>query len=232
MRMRTGMTSSARIRAVILDMDGLILDTEPISQAGWVRTFRERGIEFEDYQFQALIGLNVPNVRRKMLAWYGPDFPFEEIYARKLECVDEIVAAQGIPRKPGLTKFLAAVDSLGLAKAVATSTAHERAIYKLGIAGLCATFPIIAGGDEVAHGKPAPDLFLLAARRLGVPPVECLAFEDSDPGVLAARAAGMRVIVIPDRRPPSAQAAKAAWRVIPSLQQAAGNLPEWVKGNI
>jgi HAD superfamily hydrolase (TIGR01509 family) len=226
------MTASALIRAVILDMDGLILDTEPMSQAGWGRTFRERGIPFEDYQFHALVGLNVDNARRKMLAWYGPDFPFDEIYARKLECVDEIIAAQGIPLKPGLQEFLAAVEALNLCKAVATSTARERAIYKLGIAGLPDAFPVIAGGDEVAHGKPAPDLFRLAARRLRVPPAECLAFEDSDPGVLAARAAGMRVVIIPDQKRPSAEAAKAAWRVIPSLKKAAENLPEWVLGEL
>jgi beta-phosphoglucomutase-like phosphatase (HAD superfamily) len=84
----------------------------------------------------------------------------------------------------------------------------------------------------VAHGKPAPDLFLLAAKRLGIPPAECLAFEDSDPGVLAARAAGMRVVIIPDQKRPSPEAAKAAWRVLPSLNHAAKNLAEWVEGEI
>jgi HAD superfamily hydrolase (TIGR01509 family) len=224
--------TAAPIRAVVLDMDGLILDTEPMSQAGWVRTFRERGLDFEPYKFHELIGLNLANARRKIVAWYGPDFPFDEIYARKLECVNEIIAAQGIPQKPGLTEFLAAVDSLGLRKAIATSTARERAVYKLRIAGLPDMFPIVAGGDEVAHGKPAPDLFLLAAERLGISPAECLAFDDSDPGVLSARAAGMRVVIIPDQKRPSAEAAAAAWRIIPGLMDAAQNLPEWVKGEV
>ncbi len=224
--------STSTIRAVILDMDGLILDTEPMSQTGWVRTFRERGIPFEEYQFLEIVGLNVANARKKMLGWYGPDFPFEEIYTRKVERVNEIIAESGIPVKSGLMEFLAAVDSLGLHKAVATSTSRKRAMYKLGLAGLADAFPTLAGGDEVAHGKPAPDLFLLAAERLGVPPRECLAFEDSDPGVLSASAAGMRVVIVPDQKPPSAEAAKAAWRVVPSLNQAADNLPEWVKGNI
>jgi HAD superfamily hydrolase (TIGR01509 family) len=226
------MTAVPPIRAVVLDMDGLLLDTEPMSQAGWVRTFRERGLEFEPYQFHVLIGLNVANARRKMLAWYGPDLPFDEIYARKRECVDEIIAAQGIPQKPGLAEFLAAVDSLGLKKAIATSTSRRRALYKLNLAGVPGTIETLAGGDEVAHGKPAPDLFLLAAERLGIPPVECLAFEDSDPGVLAARAAGMRVVIIPDQKRPSAEAASAAWRVIPSLHHAAINIPEWVAGEV
>ena len=118
--------------------------------------------------------------------------------------MDEIIAEGGIPLKPGLAAFLAAVDALGLKKAVATSTARKRALYKLNLAGVPGTIETLAGGDEVARGKPAPDLFLLAAERLGVPPAECLAFDDSDPGVLAARAAGMRVVIIPDQKRPSA----------------------------
>ncbi len=146
--------------------------------------------------------------------------------------MDEIIAAQGIPLKSGLAEFLAAVDSLGLKKAIATSTSRQRALYKLNLAGVPGTIEILAGGDEVAHGKPAPDLFLLAAERLGIPPAECLAFEDSDPGVLSARAAGMRVVIIPDQKRPSAKAASAAWRIIPSLHHAAINLPEWVAGEV
>jgi HAD superfamily hydrolase (TIGR01509 family) len=224
------MTAAPAIRAVVLDMDGLMLDTEPMSQAGWVRTFRERGLDFREDRFRDLIGLNVSDARRKMLAWFGPDFPFGEVYERKLAVVDGIIAAGGIPQKPGLAPFLAAADALGLRKAVATSTARERALYKLKLSGVTAAFDAVAGGDEVACGKPAPDLFLLAAGRLGVPPPECLAFEDSDPGVLAARAAGMRVVIIPDQKRPSPKAAAAAWRIVPSLDQAARNLSDWVSG--
>ncbi|MBN2083916.1 MAG: HAD family phosphatase [Anaerolineales bacterium] len=226
------MSAVPPIRAVVLDMDGLMLDTEPMSQAGWVRTFRERGLAFEPYQFHELIGLNVADARRKMAAWYSPDFPFDEVYSQKLAAVNEIIAEGGIPLKPGLAAFLAAVDALGLKKAVATSTSRTRALYKLNLAGVPGPIEILAGGDEVLHGKPAPDLFLLAAKRLGIPPAECLAFEDSDPGVLAARAAGMRVVIIPDQKRPSAEAASAAWRIIPSLHHAAINLPGWLAGEV
>ncbi|MGB7537195.1 MAG: HAD family phosphatase [Anaerolineales bacterium] len=226
------MTAVPPIRAVILDMDGLMLDTEPMSQAGWIQTFHERGLSFREDQFQALIGLNVIDARRMITGWYGADFPFDEVYARKIVAVDEIIARDGIPLKPGLVEFLTAVDSLGLRKAVATSTSRKRAMYKLNLSGVPGTIETLAGGDEAAHGKPAPDLFLLAAQRLGIPPAECLAFEDSDPGVLAARAAGMRVVIIPDRKHPSAEAAAAAWRIIPDLIHAARNLPEWVMDGI
>jgi HAD superfamily hydrolase (TIGR01509 family) len=210
-----------QIRAVVLDMDGLILDTEPMSQAGWVRTFRERNLAFRDDQFHELVGLTVVDARAKILSWYGPDFPFEEVYARKLVHVNEIIAAEGIALKPGLLEFLAAADALGLAKAVATSTARERALYKLARAGLEGRFSALAGGDEVERGKPAPDCFLLAAHRLGIPPEECVALDDSDPGAVSAAAAGMRVLVIPDVKPPSPETLRLAWRVLPDLHKAA-----------
>ncbi len=224
--------TAAQIRAVVLDMDGLMVDTEGMSKVAWQKTLAEWGFSITERQYLELIGLTVADVGHVMRNWYGADIPYDTIYTRKLALVDEIIATQGIPKKTGLDEFLAAVDSLGLRKAVATSTARERAIYKLKISGVPGSFEVVAGGDEVARGKPAPDLFLLAAQRLGIPPLECLAFEDSDAGVLAARAAGMRVVVIPDQKRPSPEAAAAAWRILPNLNQAALNLPEWVTGNV
>jgi HAD superfamily hydrolase (TIGR01509 family) len=217
------------IRAVVLDMDGLMLDTEGMSRLGWVRTFAERGLPFGDDRFLELVGLNVADARRKMLDWYGPDFPFDAVYARKIVHVDEIIARDGIAIKPGLMEFLAAAETLGLSKAVATSTARERAIYKLERAGLTNRFDAGAYGDEIARGKPAPDIFLLAAQLLHRPPEECLALEDSDPGVLAARDAGMRVLIIPDVKPPAPESRRAAWKILPSLLTAARDLPEWIQ---
>ena len=209
------------LRGVVLDMDGLMLDTEPMSHAAWKRTFAENRIPFTEDQFQALVGLNVADVRTKMAAWYGADFPFDAIYKRKLEVVDEIIAQVGIVQKPGLLEFLTAAKELGVCLAVATSTGRERALYKLGRAGVEGSFAAFAFGDEITNGKPAPDIFLLAARRLGIPPAECVALEDSDPGVLAACAAGMRVLLIPDLKAPSEEARRAAWQILRDLFQAA-----------
>jgi HAD superfamily hydrolase (TIGR01509 family) len=221
-------TARPAIRAVVLDMDGLMLDTEGISQTAWRKTLSEKGMSITEGQYRQLIGINVADVERKMRAWYGADIPFAAIYARKLAVVDGMIAAGGIPQKTGLADLLAAAESLGLRKAVATSTAKRRAAYKLRLAGVPDGFDAVAGGDEVERGKPAPDVFLLAARRMGIPPAECLAFEDSDPGVHAARAAGMRVVIIPDRKPPAPEAAAAAWKILPSLSEAAEKLPEWI----
>jgi HAD superfamily hydrolase (TIGR01509 family) len=225
-----GRMSDAPIRAVVMDMDGLMLDTEGMSRIAWLRTLAEWGLSIAEEQYLQLIGLTVADVGKIMRGWYGAGIPFDAIYARKLALVDEIIASEGIPKKTGLGAFLAAADALGLRKAVATSTGRERAIHKLNISGLPGVFDVVAGGDEVARGKPAPDLFLLAAERLGIPPMECLAFEDSDPGVLSARDAGMRVVIIPDQKPPSPEAAATAWRIVASLAIAAQRLADWVHG--
>jgi HAD superfamily hydrolase (TIGR01509 family) len=225
-----GKMTTVLIRAVVLDMDGLMLDTEGMSQTAWQKTLAEWGFSITQEQYLQLIGLTAADVGIKMRSWYGADIPYDAIYARKLVLVDETIAAGGIPQKPGLPALLAAADSLGLRKAVATSTTRKRALYKLRLSGVPGTFDAVAGGDEAARGKPAPDLFLLAAQRLGIPPEECLAFEDSDPGVLAASQAGMRVVIIPDQKPPSPEAAAAAWKILPNLAEAAKQLPEWVRG--
>jgi HAD superfamily hydrolase (TIGR01509 family) len=209
------------IRGVILDMDGLMLDTEGMSRAAWRKTLAERGLSLSDERYLELIGLTLSDVGKKMRVWYGADIPYDSIYKRKLVLVDEIIASDGIPQKPGLTALLDALDSLGLRKAVATSTSRDRAMYKLKIAGVAAKFEAFVGGDDVARGKPAPDIFLRAADRLTLPPQECLVLEDSDPGVLAARAAGMRVIIVPDMKPPSPDAAAAGWQVLPDLNRVA-----------
>jgi beta-phosphoglucomutase-like phosphatase (HAD superfamily) len=99
--------------------------------------------------------------------------------------------------------MLAFVEARGLSCAVATSSDIDYATFSLRHGGLDGRFPVIVTGEEVTHGKPAPDIYLEAARRLGVPPASCVALEDSEAGILAARAAGMRALLIPDGAAPT-----------------------------
>lgn len=99
-------------------------------------------------------------------------------------------------------------------------------LKKLSAVNLAGRFDAIVGGDEVAHGKPAPDIFLEAARRLHVPPTNCIALEDSENGVRAAHAAGMRVIMVPDLKLPDDDIRALAHRVLPSLHEAQQALRE------
>jgi HAD superfamily hydrolase (TIGR01509 family) len=128
-----------------------------------------------------------------------------------------VLEAEGVPRKPGLVELLELLRARDVPRAVATSTAGRLARHKLEQAGVGGYFEVIVGGDEVAHGKPAPDIFLAAADRLRQQPTRCAVLEDSGPGIRAAYDAGMVPILIPDGRPPAEETRRLAAFVVESL---------------
>jgi HAD superfamily hydrolase (TIGR01509 family) len=130
------------------------------------------------------------------------------------------VAHTGIPLKPGLLEFLSFVEGQRLPIAVATSSDREYTEFSLRHAGLLERFNIVVTGDQIANGKPAPDIYLEAARRFSVEPHQCAVLEDSDAGILAVSRAGMLPFLIPDLKPPSEEATSAAFRVLRSLHEA------------
>jgi len=191
------------IRAVIFDMDGLMLDAEPIYKIAWQRAAVECGHPISEELYFDLIGRSRVDGEDILLGAFGPDFSVEVFRAACGRCEAAAFAEELPAKKPGLDDLLAFLDSHGMPKAVATSTERAQAAAQLGGLGLWDRFNVIATGDEVANGKPAPDLFLLAARRLGIEPSRCLVLEDSEAGVVAAHGAGIEVWVVPDLKPPS-----------------------------
>ena len=149
-----------------------------------------------------------------------PSEVLAEMYAVKDRRMREAIAQGRLTVKPGLWRLLDWLDKHAVPRAVASSTYRELVLKKLSAARLLDRFHAIVGGDEVAHGKPAPDIFLEAARRLSAPPNRCVVLEDSDNGARAALSAGMRVIVIPDLKLPAADVQQSAWRVLTSLEEA------------
>jgi HAD superfamily hydrolase (TIGR01509 family) len=198
-------------------MDGLMLDSERMARRAWERALAEWGLALSNDLYLQLIGRAAPDTKQLLRDAFGPALPVEEAYARKQRCLDQEIDLSGVPLKPGLMDLLAFLDSLHLPKAVASSTHRAFVLRKLEIAGVLARFDAIACGDEVPNGKPAPDVFLLAAERLGIPAGACVALEDSDAGIRAAHAAGMIPILVPDLKPPSDEIAALAHRVFPSL---------------
>jgi len=211
------MGGNATISAVLLDMDGLMLDSERLVLRAWQRAMADFGYEASEEVFLASVGTTVESTNRLLRAAYGPDFLLEATNERTGDYVWQEVDEQGAPLKPGLLALLDFLEAHGIPKAVASSSERATIDRLLTAAGLTERFAATAAGDEVMQGKPAPDIFLLAAQRLGVDPTQCLVLEDSEPGTRAARAAGMAGIIVPDIKPPSDEVVAFALAVLPDL---------------
>lgn len=205
--------------AVIFDMDGLLLDTERIAFQAWMQAAREWGIELPDTLYYQVIGRNLRDTEEIFKAHFGACFPFHEVRQSRLNYGEELIAKQGLDTRPGASELLHTLHVHAVPKAVATSTARQEAWRRLDIARLSQHFDILCGGDEVERGKPAPDLFLLAAKRLHIQPSACVVLEDSEYGVQAAKTAGMIPLLVPDMKPPSEHGKALAHHIYASLHE-------------
>jgi HAD superfamily hydrolase (TIGR01509 family) len=215
-----------RPAAVILDMDGLMLDTEPLALRAWTEAAAALGVAFDDALARAMIGRNWTDCTKLVEAHYGADYPVAALLAGWHATYDAIVARDGLAVKPGLRELLDWLAQSAIARAVATSTRAERARAKLSRTALLEHFAALVGGDEVARGKPAPDIYAEAARRLGIAAADCLVLEDSEPGARAALAAGMTTIIVPDLSTPSDDLVCQCALVLPSLGAVLARLRE------
>ncbi len=183
--------------AVIFDMDGLLLDSEMVMRGCFDRVAAEQGWAMPAGVFESMIGSN----RAMSLEILSRQVPAGIVAADFDDAVHAAYDAEverGIPLKSGTLALIEHLAARHIPRAVATSSAVYRTQKKLSTAGLLIFMDAVASGDEVACGKPAPDVFLLAAERLHVRPSDCIVFEDSPTGVRSALAAGMRVVQVPD----------------------------------
>ena len=192
-------------QAVIFDMDGLLLDTEPLAARAWDEAAAAVGTTFDPAIARRMIGRNFHDCRTMLHAECAAGYPVEAILSRWHAAYDAIVERDGLAMKPGTFELIDWLDAHGIVRAVATSTRRDRAQAKLTRTALLSRFATLVGGDEIARGKPAPDIYLEAARRLGAAPPRCVVLEDSEPGVRGALAAGMMPIMVPDLLPPTAE---------------------------
>jgi HAD superfamily hydrolase (TIGR01509 family) len=212
------MNRKLNLKAVIFDMDGLMFDSERIAQGTWQQAAGEHGFDFPAEIYLGIVGLSYPDVEHYTRGVFGADFPLESIYARKQVLMDKTITTSGLPIKPGLWEILKAVEETNLLRALASSSARKIILRNLHVAGIDAGwFNVILSGDEIRNSKPAPDIFLLAAQQLRVSPEKCLVLEDSNAGIQAACAAGMKSIMIPDMLPATPHTQQCAYRILPDL---------------
>ncbi len=197
-----------------------MLDTEPLYKLAWQSACAELGYSLRDAAYAGFVGRPTPDCENRLLAEFGPAFPLDLFRCHWPTLWRAIATERGIRVKAGLLDLLGFLQERGVPIAVATSSEAEFTEFSLQQAGLAGRFPTVVTGDQVARGKPAPDIYLRAAERLGVTPALCVALEDSEAGILAARAAGMVGLLIPDWVPPSEVATRAASHVLPSFIEA------------
>ncbi len=214
------MKRNSNFKTAIFDLDGLVLDTETVSYAGWKRAMADFGYCLDDATYHKIIGLNIPDMQQVFYDAFGTDFPLEKICEKRLSYIYEHINSHGIKIMPGLYELLDLLDEAAIPKAVATSSSTESAKRKLTVTALLDRFDYLVCGDQVKKSKPSPDIFLDAAAHLKVHPQDCLVFEDSENGVRAAHAAGMTVIMVPDVKQPTREVADLTCQIFTSLKEA------------
>jgi beta-phosphoglucomutase-like phosphatase (HAD superfamily) len=205
--------------AIIFDMDGLLLDSEPLYQEAWQLAAQSLGYEIDDGLYMNLVGRSSVEADRLFLQIFGETFPVHDFNQRWESHWQALVKQYGVALKPGVPMLLDWLDQQMLARAVGTSSNQSEAELCLSLAGIHDRFPTIVTVEQVAAGKPAPDIFLEAARRLSVPPEDCLVLEDSNAGVEAAHAAGMTVVMVPDLQVPTPASAAIAIGIFSTLHE-------------
>jgi HAD superfamily hydrolase (TIGR01509 family) len=207
---------SSNLEAVIFDLDGVIVDSEHVWDAAREALARERGGRWHEGAQRDMMGMSSVEWSRYMHDVIGLKDPPEEISAEVVRRL-ETTYREELPLIDGATEAVARLAQrwpLGLA----SSSNREIIDLVLDLSDLDRFFRATVSSEEVQRGKPAPDVYLEAARRLGTSPERSAAVEDSRNGILSARAAGMRVIAIPNTRfPPDEEALAAADAVIPSI---------------
>ena len=211
------MSAAERIEAVVFDMDGVLVDTEHLWDEVREALTEEWGGRYTPEAQEAMMGMSSPEWSRYLHEVVGlrepPEVINAEVVRRMLERYE-----MDLPVVPGAVEAVRRLAGEGYRLAVASSSNRELIDGVLRRLQLTELFQATVSSEEVARGKPAPDVYLETARRLGVPPGRCMAIEDSASGIRAAHSAGMRVIAYPNRHyPPAANVLALADVVIESL---------------
>lgn len=188
------------MQAAIFDLDGLLIDSEPLQLRAINRALVPVGVRLTEADWMGYVGTRSIEIITRLRAAHGFEAAPDDIEAAKLAAYRQIIRQPGaLSLMPGVHAALAACRASGLTLAIASSSVRGDIAIILDILDLSAAFETITAGDEVTSGKPAPDIFIETARRLAVAPAECLVLEDSPHGVAAANTAGMLSVAIPNR---------------------------------
>lgn len=190
------------IKAVIFDMDGILIDTEKYLYKYWKQATQEAGFTLTHEQLLSFRSLAMEFAEPKFRGWFGEKFDYAAIRERRKELMNAHLEKNGVEKKPGVETLLQWLTENGYKKAVATASDMERTRKYLTEIGIFRKFDQVVCAPDMPHGKPAPDVYLHACAQIGEKPEHCVALEDSDNGALSAYRAGCKVIMVKDLSDP------------------------------
>lgn len=205
------------IKGVVFDMDGILLDSESISDITWEKAGKDFNIPMTVEVLDTCRGSNKHDIMEKLKKLYGQNFDANAFLAKTGEYFWQIEEEKGVPLMPYVKEILEYLQPK-YKIALASSTNGPSVTKHLTKTGLLPYFNNRLTGDMVTHSKPDPEIYLRACQLIGLKPEECVAIEDSPNGIKSAYAAGMQVIMVPDRMKPTAELEKICFKIIPSLK--------------
>ncbi|MDD5945144.1 MAG: HAD family phosphatase [Clostridia bacterium] len=182
------------MKAFIFDMDGVLVDSQPYHFKADIDTMAEYGIIRDEKFYEAFAGTVTRDRMTTLKKMFSLDASVEEMTKRREQMILDVIADENIEPVSGIPQLLSHIKEKGLKTAVASSSSYELINMVLEKLDIAKYFDSLTSGSDVKRGKPAPDVFLLAAERLGVSPDECIVVEDSENGVKAAKAARMKAL--------------------------------------
>lgn len=204
---------SENIKAVVFDMDGVLIDSETICDQIWYRLAEEMSLPDIDKAIVENRGCNTELMAKQLIARYGKSFDQPKFFSDFSKYYHEIEFSSGIPLMSEVVETLEYLKSQNYHLALCTSTRRVTAVRQLEAVSIFKYFEACAFGDEIEHSKPAPDIYLKAARELGIAPEYCVGVEDSPNGIRSCHAAGYKPVMVPDKILPDEEIKKLCWKI-------------------
>ena len=205
------------VKGVLFDMDGVILDTEKLYTRFWCEAAQALGFPMTHEMALGMRSLSHAVGERQLKEYLGEEVDYQQVRNKRIELMTAFINENGVELKPGIHELLKFLKEKGIKTSVATSSPLDRTKEYLSMVGLVDAFDELVSGHMVEHGKPAPDIYLYAAAKLGLKPEECLVLEDSPTGLLAAYRAGCIPIMVPDQDLPDDKVKSRVYAVVKDL---------------